>query len=220
MEPIRILLVDDHALLRAGLRALLEETPEIEVLGEAASGEEAVSKVAELRPDVVLMDLTMPGIGGLEATRRIVAMGNGTRVLALTMHAAEEFLIPVLHAGGSGYVTKDSADDELLDAIRTVATGHVFLYPSAARLLLDSYRAPTLVPEADDPVRLLSGREREVLLRTAEGYTASEIGQRLQISPKTVDTYRQRVMEKLQIHHRSELVQFALRRGLLQPQPA
>ena len=220
MDTIRVLIADDHTLLRSGLRALLESQPDIAVVGEAANGEEVVAMAEELQPDVILMDLTMPGLGGIEATCRITAAGTGMRVLVLTMHPAEEYLIQVLQAGGSGYVTKDSADHELLDAIRTVASGHVFLYPSAARLLLENFRTQSCVEPEDDPMRLLSAREREVLTRTAEGYTASEIGEQLQISPKTVDTYRQRVMEKLHLHHRSELVQFALRRGLLTNVPA
>lgn len=218
MEPIRVALVDDHALLRAGLKALLETAEDIAVVGEAASGEEALELVAAVRPDVVLMDLTMPGAGGLAATRRVTSEHPGTRVVVLTMHPAEEYLIPVLQSGGSGYITKDSADEELVEAIRTVAGGHVFLYPSAARLLLDSFRAPAAGHDVD-PVDLLSAREREVLRGTAEGYTAQQIGDRLGISPKTVDTYRQRLMEKLHLRHRSELVQFALRSGMLQPQP-
>lgn len=215
MNPIRVLIADDHALFRSGLRAILDDVADIEVVGEAAAGNDAVRLTEELRPDVVLMDLTMPGMSGLEATRRIVADGGPTRVLVLTMHSADDHLIAVLQAGGSGYVTKDSADDELQEAIRTVAGGHVFLYPSAARLLLDSFRSPRPGTADVDPVQLLSGRELEVLTRTVAGYTAAEIGEQLNISPKTVDTYRQRVMEKLKIHHRSELVQFAVERGLL-----
>ena len=217
MSTIRVMLVDDHALVRSGLRALLECEPDFEVVGEASSGEEAVERVAECLPDVVLMDLTMPGMTGLQATRRITAGAVPCRVVVLTMHRAEDYLITVLEAGGSGYLTKDSLDAELVEAVRTVASGHVFLYPSAARLLLESYRTPRV---AQDPVELLSGRELEVLIRTVEGFTASEIGERLQISPKTVDTYRQRTMEKLDLHHRSELVRFALERGLLSCTPA
>ena len=215
MDRIRVLLVDDHAVLRAGLRALLEAEDDISVVGEAATGEDAVALAAELRPEVVVMDLTMPGIGGLEAVRRITALGLGTRILALTIHREEECLLSVLQAGGSGYVTKDNPDAELLDAIRTVARGHVFLYPSATRLLLRGLRQAGGFGATEDPVHLLSGREREVLILTAEGYSSSEIGDRLQISPKTVDTYRSRIMEKLGLHHRSELVHFALQQGLL-----
>ncbi len=213
-EPIRILLVDDHAVLRAGLRALLGAEPGLTVVGEAATGEEAVEKARTLRPDVVVMDLSMPGMDGLEATRRIAALGLGAKILVLTVHAEQEYLLPVLEAGGSGYVTKTSADEDLIEAIRTVARGDVFLYPSAARLLLQRYKAAESGAEPS-PLARLSEREREVLALTAEGYSSAEIGERLFISPKTVDTYRSRIMEKLGLHHRSELVRFALRTGLL-----
>jgi DNA-binding NarL/FixJ family response regulator len=215
-KPIRILLVDDHALLRAGLRALLSTEPDLAVVGEAGTGEEAVKLAGDLKPDIVLMDLSMPGMGGLEATRQIAALDKGIRVLILTVHAEEEYLMPVLEAGGSGYVMKHSADSELLGAIRTVAEGNVFLYATGTRLLAQGFRAPKQPVEQEiDPLSLLSDRETEVLRLTVEGYTAAEIGERLQISPKTVDTYRQRFMDKLELHHRSELVRFALQRGLL-----
>ncbi|HEX7238973.1 MAG TPA: response regulator transcription factor [Longimicrobiaceae bacterium] len=213
-ETIRVLLVDDHAVLRAGLRALLEAEPGIEVVGEAGTGEEGVARAGELRPDVVVMDLSMPGQGGLEATRSIAALDQGTRVLVLTMHGEEEHLLPVLEAGGSGYVNKRSADEELIEAIRTVARGDVFLYPSAAKLLLRGLKQKSEAGE-EDPLDRLTDREREVLSFTVEGFSSSEIGKKLFISPKTVDTYRARIMEKLGLHHRSELVRFALRKGLL-----
>jgi two-component system, NarL family, response regulator NreC len=213
-ELIRILLVDDHAVLRAGLRALLDGERDLRVVGEAGTGEEALEQVERLEPDVVVMDLSMGGMGGLEATRRISARGRDTRVLVLTMHAEEEHLLPVLEAGGSGYVNKRSADEELIEAIRTVARGEVFLYPSAAALLLQGFRGKGEKDE-EDPVEKLSDRERVVLGFTAEGYSSAEIGKKLFISPKTVDTYRARIMEKLGLHHRSELVRFALRQGLL-----
>lgn len=219
-ETIRILLADDHAMLRAGLRALLEAEDGLEVVGEAGTGEEAVELAQELAPDVVVMDLSMPGIGGLEATRRIAGGGPAaeneeatTRVLVLTMHAEEEHLLPVLEAGGSGYVNKRRADEELIEAIRAVARGDVFLYPEAAKLLLQGFRGkPT---DEEDPLTKLSDRELEVLGFTAEGFSAAEIGRKLSISPKTVDTYRSRIMEKLGLNHRSELVRFALKQGLL-----
>ncbi len=213
-EPIRILLADDHAVLRAGLKALLEAEGDMTVVGEAGTGEAAIERVQALRPDVVVMDLSMPGVGGLEATRRIAALAPETKVLVLTVHAEQEYLLPVLEAGGSGYVTKTSADEDLIEAIRTVARGDVFLYPSAARLLLQGYKAADPAAEPS-PLERLSEREREVLGFTAEGYSSAEIGARLFISPKTVDTYRSRIMEKLGLHHRSELVRFALRTGLL-----
>ena len=213
-KQIRILLVDDHAVLRAGLRALLEAEPGFQVVGEAGTGEDGVRLAAQTRADVVVMDLSMPGMGGLEAVRQIAALNQGTRVLVLTMHGEEEHLLPVLEAGGSGYVTKMSADEELIEAIHTVARGDVFLYPSGAKLLLRGLKAKA-EPGEEDPLDRLTEREREVLSYTVEGFSSSEIGKKLFISPKTVDTYRARIMEKLGLRHRSELVRFALRKGLL-----
>jgi two-component system response regulator NreC len=213
-DTVRILLVDDHAVLRAGLRALLEAEPGFQVVGEAGTGEEGVRLAGQTRPDVVVMDLSMPGMGGLEAVRQIAALDQGARVLVLTMHGEEEHLLPVLEAGGSGYVTKKSADEELIEAIHTVARGDVFLYPSGAKLLLRGLKAKA-EPGEDDPLDRLTEREREVLSFTVEGFSSSEIGKKLFISPKTVDTYRARIMEKLNLRHRSELVRFALRKGLL-----
>ena len=213
-DKIRVVLADDHGVLRAGLRALLEAEADIEVVGEAETGEDAIRKVTEVEPDVVVMDLSMPGIGGLEATRQITGMETRTRVLVLTMHAEEEYLLPVLEAGGSGYVHKTSADEDLTRAIRTVAGDEVFLYPTAAKLLLKGYRVQRDTPEGD-PLDPLTEREREVLGMTAEGFSSREIGEKLFISPKTVDTYRSRIMEKLGLTHRSELVRFALQTGLL-----
>lgn len=217
LGTIRVALADDHAVLRAGLRALIDDEPDLTVVGEAANGTEAVALVERLRPDVVVMDITMPVMDGLEATRRIGALGLGTKVLVLTMHAEEQYLFQVLEAGGSGYVLKQSADSELMDAIRTVQRGEAFLYPSGVRLLLQAYRQGER-PEADQPAHTrLSEREEQVLTLTAEGYSNQEIAARLYLSSKTVDTYRQRIMEKLDLHHRSELVRYALDRGLLLP---
>jgi DNA-binding NarL/FixJ family response regulator len=213
-EPIRILLVDDHAVLRAGLKALLEAEDDLTVIGEASTGEEGVARARTLEPDIVVMDLSMPGAGGLEATREIAALGKAIRVLVLTFHGEEEYLLPVLEAGGSGYVTKANADVDLAEAIRTVARDEVFLYPSAAKLLLQRYRTDEEGEEG--PLEALSEREREVLGLTAEGFSSTEIGKKLFISPKTVDTYRSRIMQKLGLTHRSELVRFALKTGLLQ----
>jgi DNA-binding NarL/FixJ family response regulator len=213
-DHIRILLADDHALFRAGLRALLESEPRWEVVGEAANGNEAVARARELKPDIVIMDLSMPGANGLEATRAMRALGLECRVLVLTVHAEEEYLVPVVEAGASGYLTKTSADTDLLEALRVVARGEVYLPSRATTLLLRRYRETQ-----DDPqqagFRELSDREREVLVLTAEGFSSREIGERLYISPKTVETYRSRIMVKLGLNHRSELVRFALRTGLL-----
>jgi two-component system response regulator NreC len=215
-EKIRVLLVDDHAVLRAGLEALLALEPDLEVVGKASTGEEALERVGAVRPDVVVMDLGMPGMGGLEATRRIAACECATRVVVLTSHAEEEYLLAVLEAGGSGYVKKTSADEDLIAAIRVVARGEVFLYPHATRLLLNGYRRAEARGEVS-PLEELSEREREVLQLTAEGYSSAETGKRLFLSPKTVDTYRSRLMHKLGMGHRAELVRFALDTGLLRP---
>ena len=214
-ERIRILLVDDHLVLRAGLKALLDAEPDLRVVGEAGTGEEGIEKAKSEGPDVVVMDLSMPGMGGLEATR-IIAKDIGAKVLVLTMHAEEDYLLAVLEAGGSGYVKKTSADEDLVEAIRTVARDEVFLYPNAARLLLQGFRVKRENQEPD-PLDKLSDRERDVLQMTAQGFSSSEIGEKLFISPKTVDTYRSRIMQKLELHHRSELVRFALETGLLKP---
>ena len=213
-DTIRILLVDDHAVLRAGLKSLLDAEDDMVVVGEASTGEEGLDKAKTIKPDVVVMDLSMPGVGGMEATRQITALGVGIKVLVLTMHAEEEYLLSVLEAGGSGYVRKTSADQDLTHAIRTVARDEVFLYPSAAKLLLQGFKTKTET-NGPDPLEKLTDRERDVLQQTVQGFSSSEIGEKLFISPKTVDTYRSRVMEKLGLTHRSELVRFALDTGLL-----
>jgi len=216
---IRILLADDHPVLRSGLEALLALEEGLQVVGQASAGEEAVEKTRLLRPDVVVMDLAMPGMDGIEATRQIGALELGTRVLVLTSQTEEEFLLPVLEAGGSGFVRKTSADSDLVNAIRTVARGEVFLYPSATRLLLRTYQQAR-EPRAEGPLDGLSEREREVLALTAEGYSSAEIGKKLFLSPKTVDTYRARMMQKLGLTHRAELVRLALETGLLKAEHA
>jgi two-component system response regulator NreC len=214
MSAIRVILVDDHAVMRAGLRALLGSEPDMKIVGEASTGEEAVELAERLRPDVAVMDLSMPGIGGLAATRQITAKQLPTRVIVLTLHGESEFLLPLLEAGGSGYVTKSSADRELVQGIRGVARGDVYLDAGAARLLVKNIRDPH-EHAREQPLSRLSTREREVLALTAEGFSSAEIGIRLGISGKTVETYRERLMDKLGLHHRSELVRLALREGLL-----
>ncbi|HKK26551.1 MAG TPA: response regulator transcription factor [Gemmatimonadota bacterium] len=213
-QAISVLLADDHAMFRSGLKALLADEASIEVIGEAATGDEAVDQTRKLRPQVVVMDLSMPGSDGLEATRRIAALDLDTNVLVLTVHAEEEYLVPVVQAGASGYLTKTSADRDLVEAIRVVARGEVYLPPQATKLLLQEYKAAE-TDEDTGKLQQLSSREQEVLALTAEGFSSREIGKKLFISPKTVDTYRSRIMKKLGLDHRSELVRFALRVGLL-----
>jgi DNA-binding NarL/FixJ family response regulator len=217
-EKIRVLLVDDHTVLRAGLEALLSLEADLDVIGMVGTGEEGIERVRSLRPDVVVMDLGMPGMGGLEATRQITALGTGAHVLILTSHAEEEYLLPVLEAGASGFVRKTSADEDLITAIRMVSRGEVFLYPSATKLLLKGFKHAEDSGKAS-PLEELSDREREVLALTAEGYSSSETGKKLFLSPKTVDTYRSRLMRKLGLSHRADLVRFALDTGVLRPNP-
>ena len=212
---IRILVADDHPIFRAGLRALLDAQPDMRVVGEAGDGAEAVKRARELRPDVVLLDLSMPGMDGLTALRRMQAEGIQSRPLVVTMHAENEYLFQVLESGGYGYVLKQAVDTDLFEAIRTVAAGEVFLYPSATTLLLSRYLDTRQEGTDSGHEGGLSEREREALVLTAEGYSSQEIGDRLALSAKTVETYRTRVMRKLNLHHRSDLVQYALRTGLL-----
>lgn len=213
-EPITVVLADDHGVVRAGLRALLDSQPDLCVVGEAADGASAVEITRKTRPHVVVADLSMPG-GGLEAIRQITALGLPTRVLVLTVHAEERYLLPVLEAGGSGYVRKSSAHTDLLDAIRTVARGEVFLDPAATKTLLRGYLGRVRLGEELDLGEVLSEREREVVKLTAEGYTAQQAADILCLSPKTVETYRHRAMQKLGLTNRAELVRYALRAGLL-----
>lgn len=214
MQRIRVLLADDHAVLRAGLRALLGVEPDMEVIGEAENGEDAIRKAQELLPDVVVLDIAMPRLNGLEVIRRLRSLGIPAKFLVLTMHDEEQYLLQVLRAGGSGYVLKAAADTALMEAIRTVHRGEAFLYPAATARLLEDYR-DRRANDGNDGFDSLSDREREVLALTAAGYTNQEIADKLVISAKTVDTYRSRIMEKLRLHHRSELVALALRHGLL-----
>ncbi len=212
---IRILLADDHQVLRSGLRALLNLEPDFDVVGEASNGIEAVKLAETLRPDIIVMDVSMPEMDGLKAAEEIQSLGLQAKIVILTVHADEQYLFQTLKAGASGYVHKSSADSELIDAIRTANRGDVFLYPSAIKKLLEEYlRGESREADDKDP---LTNREREVLKATVEGYTNNEIAEQLVISPKTVDTYRQRIMEKLNLHHRSELIRYALKRGYLVP---
>ena len=214
-DLIRVVLADDHTVVRAGLKAVLGTAKDIDVIGEAKDGKEAIALVDRFHPDVVVMDLSMAGMDGTAATKEIVAKGSGTRVLILTMHPEEDYLVPLLEAGAAGYLVKSAADRELVDAVRAVAKGDVYVRPSAARVLAKGLTRKD--PQQVDRERFekLTDRERDVLRLTAQGYSAPEIGERLFISPKTVDTYKQRINEKLGLAHRADYVQFALRLGLL-----
>jgi len=217
-STIRVILADDHAIVRSGLKAVLSAAPDVHVIGEAANGKEAVALAERLRPDVIVMDLTMGEMDGIQATKTIAgdAKEGAPRVLVLTMHAEEEYLVPLLEAGASGYLVKSAADRDLVDAVRTVARGELYVRPSAARVLAKGVQKKD--EHATERARFdkLTERERDVLRLIAEGYTAPEIGEKLFISPKTVDTYKQRINEKLGLAHRADYVKLALKLGLLQ----
>ncbi|HEX8849046.1 MAG TPA: response regulator transcription factor [Gemmatimonadaceae bacterium] len=214
-DQIRVVLADDHAIVRAGLKAILGSARDIAVVGEASNGRDAIALAERFRPHVVVMDLTMAEMDGIAATKALVATANPPRILVLTMHPEDEYLVPLLEAGASGYLVKSAADRDLVDAVRAVARGDLYVRPSAARVLARELKKKE--EAADDRARYekLTERERDVLRLTAEGYTAPEIGEKLHISPKTVDTYKQRVNEKLGLMHRPDYVQFALRVGIL-----
>jgi two-component system, NarL family, response regulator NreC len=214
-DVIRIVLADDHAVVRAGLKAVLGTARDMQVIGEASNGLEAVALAERLKPDVIVMDLSMDQMDGSTATKEIVAKGLPSRVLVLTMHAEEEYLIGVLEAGAAGYLVKSAADRELVDAVRTVARGDLFVRPGAARVLAKGLTRKDPAKEERTRYEKLTERERDVLRLVAEGYSAPEIGEKLFISPKTVDTYKQRIHEKMGLSHRAAYVQLALRLGLL-----
>ncbi|MCK6624829.1 MAG: response regulator transcription factor [Anaerolineae bacterium] len=214
MSKIRLLLVDDHQIVRAGLRMLFMAEQDMEIVGEVGSGEEALQAVRQLKPDVVLMDVVMAGMSGIEATRRIKEANPEVAVLALTMHEDEHYFFEMLNAGASGYVPKRAAPDDLVDAIRVVSQGNVFLYPTLAKLLVKDFlqRAES---GASPPGEELTAREREVLTCIAEGLTNREIAETLVISAKTVDRHRENIMRKLNLHNRVELVKYAIEKGLI-----
>ncbi len=210
-DRIRILICEDHALFREGLRAVLREHARLEVVGEAAQGREAVEAALRLRPDVVLMDIEMPEMSGLEATRRIVEAGPGVKVLVLTLYDDEEVIASCLDAGASGYVLKDGPAAQLVYAIEAVQQGKRYLSPGALTKVVEYGRSKPTRTAYD----LLTGREREVLKLLADGLTTKEIAAQLQVSVKTVDAHKTSLMGKLDIHDRTELVKYAIRRKLI-----
>lgn len=215
MSKIRVLIVDDHAIVREGLRVLLEAEPDIEVVEEATEGQEAVDKTKKLNPDIVLMDITMPGMNGLEATRLIKNQSPDVKVMALTMHESDEYFFEILDAGASGYVIKGGSSRELISAMRAVWRGDVFLYPSMTKKLLRDYLQRVRAGQDRENYDGLTEREREILRLIAEGLTNNEIAELLVLSASTVQTHRANIMAKLGLHSRTELVKYAIRRGFI-----
>ena len=212
---ITVVLVDDHAVVRAGLKAVLSTAKDIKIIGEGSNGKDAISLAQRLDPDVIVMDLSMGEMDGMEATKELKAKETRSKILILTMHAEDSYLVPLLEAGVSGYLVKSAADRELIDAVRAVSHGDVYMQPSAARAL--AQRIQRKAEHADERTKFekLTEREQNVLRYVARGFSAPEIGEKLFISPKTVDTYKQRINEKLGLTHRSDYVDFALKIGLL-----
>ena len=215
MQKIRVLVVDDHTIVRDGISALLALSGDIEVVGEAANGAEALKVIKQLHPDVVLMDMSMPIMGGLEATRRICREYPGTRVLILTQYDDKEYVLPTIEAGASGFISKVAASSELATGIRSIYQGDSYLSPSVARFLVEDFRRGVSRHISRDPYEQLTDREREVLKLVAEGYTTQEIADMLVISPKTVEGHKTNLMAKLGLRNRVELVKYALRKGII-----
>jgi DNA-binding NarL/FixJ family response regulator len=210
MSKIRIVLADDHGVVRQGFRRILDAQSDMEIVGEASNGREALEIATKLSPDVVVMDVAMPELNGIEATRRMGEAAPRTRVLALSMHKDSVYVREILRAGARGYLLKDSVDEDLIAAVRAIARGEGYLSPGVADAVLTDYRQ-----HVTDPIDLLTSREREVLQLIAEGKTNKEIATTLSLSVYTVDAHRGRIMEKLNLHSTGELVRFAIRKGLV-----
>lgn len=213
---IRILLADDHTILRAGLKMMLNAQPDIEVIGEAQDGRQALQEAQKLHPDLILMDITMPDMNGIEATRQVKKLLPDIKVLILTMHEHDEYIFQALRAGASGYMLKEAADTELISALRVIQSGQFYLSPTAQSVMVGDYLQRVRTGEEKDSYSTLTEREREILKLVAEGFTNNQIAEKLVISPKTVDTHRTHIMDKLNLHSRAELVKYAMRRGLLE----
>lgn len=215
MQKIRVLVADDHTIVRDGIRALLALVSDVEVVGEAANGMEALEKARQLVPDVVLMDIAMPLMDGLEATRRIHKEFPEMKVLVLTQYDEEEYVFSIIEAGAQGFITKAAASSELASGIRAVYQGKSFLSPVAAKALVKHYQQATPLRNRNDPYEQLTQREREVLKLIAEGYTTQQIADMLVLSPKTVEGHRTNLMLKLDIHNKTELIKYAIRKGIV-----
>lgn len=210
---IRVLLADDHAILREGVRALLTPHPDMEVVGEASDGKQAIEQVEKLDPDVVVMDIAMPGLGGIEATIELKKLGKRAKVLILSQYEDREYVRRLLKVGVSGYILKKSAGAELVNAVRAVARGGLVLDPEVARVAMEE--SSSTAPGGSDPYETLTDREKQVLKLVAEGLSNKEVAETLGISVKTAMSHREKVMEKLGVHNRTELVRFAIKRGVI-----
>jgi two-component system response regulator NreC len=215
MAKLRILLADDHTLVRNGLRKILQERPDWEVVAETGSGRDAVSEALALTPDVAIIDITMPLLSGIEATRQITRRLPDVRVLILSMHANEAYIIQALEAGAKGYLLKDSADKELLQAVEAMAAGKSFFSPAVSKVMLDDYVRHLTQKGQSDRYDTLSEREREIFQLIAEGHSNKEIAAMLSVSPATVETHRAHILQKLDVHNTAELVLYAVRRGVI-----
>jgi len=215
MSIIHVLLVDDHHIVRSGIKVLLMAEDDIEVVGEATSGKEAIDLACRLSPDVVVMDVQMPGLNGIEATKQITANCPDCAVLALTIHEDEQYFFQMLNAGAMGYVPKRAAPDDLVRAIREASQGNVFLYPSMASALVADHLHRAQAGETEEKTDVLTEREYEVLTLIAEGLLNREIAEQLTLSVKTIERHRENIMNKLHLHSRTELVKYAIRKGLI-----
>jgi DNA-binding NarL/FixJ family response regulator len=214
-NKIKVLIVDDHALLREGIRMLLSTSDEIEIVGEAANGQEALEKVCRLAPEVVLMDLAMPGLDGIEATQQLNRENPDVKILALTQYDHKEYILSIVKAGALGFIPKKAAAGELLTAIRTVHQGDSFLYPSITKTLIEDYLRKAKPLRGRDPYESLSARQKELLRLVAEGCSVQETADSLGVSAKTIRSYLNSVMKRLELHNRTELVKYAIRKGLV-----
>jgi two-component system response regulator NreC len=215
MKKIRLLVADDHKIFRQGITKLLEQEPDLQVVGEAADGREAVKKATELKPDLVLMDIAMANLNGLEATKQIKKVLPETKIIMVTMHKNEEYILQSFQAGASGYILKEGAVEELVNAIRSIHQDKSFLSPTISKTLIDAYLRKMETGKTETPFDLLTDREREVLQLIAEGYTNREVAKSLFISVKTVEAHRAHIMQKLNIHDVAKLVKYAIQKGLV-----
>jgi len=215
MSQIRIVLADDHTVMRAGIRLVLEREPDLHVVGEASDGREAVHAVERVQPDVVVMDIAMPNLNGIEATRQIIANGAAVSIVVLSMHSDEEYVLRALKAGARGYLLKESAEADLIAAVRAVISGKSFFSPAVSRLLVEDYVRQLQDRDIEDSYELLTTREREILQLVAEGKSNKDVANLLNLSVYTVETHRSNIMEKLNLHGMPELILYAVRKGVI-----